>query len=107
MYLVRISQYRIHPVFHVSLLKAYEKGQGKAEAPPAEWIRGQAHYQVEIILDSRVRRRKKEYLVKWLGYPHYDSTWEQEEALKLAPDAVRKFESGRKSPESSSPSTHQ
>jgi hypothetical protein len=101
------DHYRIHPVFHVSLLKAYEKGEGKIEVPPAEWISGRQYYEVELILDSRVRRKKREYLVKWKGFPFYDSTWEPSEHLHLASVAVKEFEDSRKSRESSSPPAHQ
>ena len=33
-------------------------------------------FAVESILDERKRNGQVEYLVKWVGYPHSDSTWE-------------------------------
>ena len=43
----------------------------KAEATVVE-------YEVEAILDRRVRRAKLEYLVLWRGYPASQATWESE-----------------------------
>ncbi|KAG0363633.1 hypothetical protein BGX24_004858, partial [Mortierella sp. AD032] len=36
--------------------------------PPSVEIEGHDEYEVESLLDSRIRYRKLEYLVKWLGY---------------------------------------
>jgi hypothetical protein len=35
---------------------------------------GQGEYQVEAIIDKRVRGKKTEYLLKWKGYSHEDNT---------------------------------
>lgn len=32
-------------------------------------------YEVERILDSRVVRGNKQFLVKWKGYEDYDNSW--------------------------------
>lgn len=39
-------------------------------------------YLVETILKTRKRKGKKEVLVKWLGYPESEATWEPEDSLK-------------------------
>ncbi|PFH45171.1 hypothetical protein AMATHDRAFT_162323 [Amanita thiersii Skay4041] len=44
-------------------------GQTAHTCPPPDLVDGAEEYEVEEILDSRVRRgRKLEYLVKWFGY---------------------------------------
>jgi hypothetical protein len=74
---------RTHPVFHVSLLEPYHANEikGRILPPPAPVeIEGEDEYEVESILDSRIRYRKLQYLVKWVGYddldwhPHSDIT---------------------------------
>ena len=43
-------------------------------------------YQVEALLDSRTRKRRVEYLVKWAGYNDpADNSWEPRENLVQSP----------------------
>ena len=39
-------------------------------------------YEVEKIINCKYYRNKKYYLVKWLCYPIYESTWEPKSNLK-------------------------
>ena len=92
---------RIHPTFHVSLLRKYEDPESfphrpKApERPDAIVIDGQEEYEVESILDKRRHRRRIEYLVKWKGFPDYDATWEPLTNLANAKEKVSEFENGK------------
>jgi hypothetical protein len=40
-------------------------------------------YKVESILDTRTRSGKREYLIKWLGYPQSMASWEPEDNISL------------------------
>ena len=62
--------------------------------PPAESLRENeaAEFEVESILAKRGDGRSARYLVKWRGYPDYESTWEPASSLKSARDAVAAFE---------------
>jgi len=90
------STMRIHPVFHVSLLRQYHDpsivpGRPALDRPPPEVIDGADEYEVEAILDQRTHRQKTQYLVKWKGYHESESTWEPEENLMNSTAAIAEF----------------
>src|SRR5947209_20511372 len=70
---------RIHPVFYISVLKAYHEDASKEferQTPPPliENILQQDEYEVEDVLDKRIIRKKTQYLIKWKGYSLHDAT---------------------------------
>jgi hypothetical protein len=94
---------RIHPVFHVSKLKAFRDGstlfpwRTQPTRPPPEILPdGDEVWEVERIISKRIRRygrtRRIEYLVHWKGYPEHERTWEPSENLQGARQAVEEFE---------------
>jgi hypothetical protein len=90
---------KIHPVFHVSLLKPYESPSMVMDRdqpelpPPSVSIDNHEEFEVEKILDKRTKYHRTEYLVKWLGYPEYDASWEPARNLTNATEMVAEFES--------------
>ena len=64
--------WRIHPVFHMSLLDPYRankiEGRKQLAMPPPEIVNRELEYEVETILDSKIQRNKLRYLVDWKGY---------------------------------------
>jgi hypothetical protein len=86
------SHYKIHNVFHLSLLKPY-RDSGKVQPPPPELIDGELMYEVEAIIAHRDGRGRKgrEYLVRWTGYGPIHDSWEPEGSLASAPDALRQY----------------
>ena len=106
------SDMRIHPTFHVSLVRPYRGADPEpdtvAEPPavtetgPSDWLKGKQNtYAVERILDYRARRvgksgRKRtvhEYLVKWAGYSSEHNSWEP--ARNFTPDMKPLLEEAR------------
>ena len=49
-------------------------------------------YEVEKIINCKIFRNKKYYLVKWLCYPIYESTWEPKSNLKNLNNLIDAFE---------------
>ena len=93
------AQWKIHPVFHVDLLTPYKETTFHGTnytRPPPDLISGEEEYEIERILDSRVRGRKRQiqYLVKWVGYPDSDNQWLDADQL-TADDAIREFRKRR------------
>jgi hypothetical protein len=71
----------IHDVFHASLLSPYLKTDAHGPnflRPPPDLVDGKEEYEVEHIISHQWHGRSKQlqYLVKWVGYPHYDNIWE-------------------------------
>lgn len=96
-------QFKIHPVINISRLKPYREPQSlfplrppsHVRPPPVITEQGTIEYTVEAILAKAGRGRNLKYLIKWLGYPHEDSTWESAEQMKKdVPHIVQDFENG-------------
>jgi len=86
---------QIHPVINISRLRPYKADtiEGRvAPPPPKVVVRGEEQYEVEEIINSRLRRGKLQYLIKWKGYTRENNTWEPEENVKTgATGAIRDF----------------
>lgn len=92
---------KIHPVFHVSKLRPYFEDHGDFVRPdelrpPPMIVDGRNEYEVERIIDRRVRRygrnERVEYLIKWKGYDNYENTWEPLSNLTGAAELVEAFD---------------
>ena len=87
---------QIHLVFHVSLLKPHVANTfpGRIVPPPLpEIVDSYEEYEVHKILDSRIRRRRIQYLVDWVGYDASERTWEPLRSLENAWEAIDLFHS--------------
>ena len=85
--------YRIHPVFHVSLLEPYKRRKGDTdipEYPVPDLVDDDEIGDVEEILKKRTRKGVLEYLVRWVGYPKEYDQWITEDNVD-APDLVDAF----------------
>ncbi|KAF5204437.1 Retrotransposable element tf2 protein type 1-like [Thalictrum thalictroides] len=87
------SHLRIDNNFHVSLLRPAYIGfdsQHQSKPPPIETNDDcDDTYEVEAVLDSRTRRNKVQYLVRWTGYD--DLTWEPYGNLDGCKDLLLEF----------------
>ena len=86
--------YRIHDVFHVSLLEVYHPsvlpGRQAARPPPIELESGN-EYKVDEILDSKLLHRKLYYLVHWKGYTISKATCEPQHHFINGVGVIRDF----------------
>ena len=72
------SMSRLHPVFHVVKLTPVPHdpiGRKIRAPPPPTVVDGELEYEVEEVLDSRVRYRRLEFLVRWKGYGYEENSW--------------------------------
>ena len=85
---------KMHNVFHVSLLEPYTKspfpGRNLSPPPPVN-INNEVEYEVDEILDSRIKYKKLQYFVNWKGYSVDERTWEPASHLANSPNLVANF----------------
>ena len=86
---------RIHPVFHVSKLKAATKGSklvGVPELPEPILVEGEEQHEIEAIVRHRQRgRRPMEFLVSFVGFPLYEAEWMAEYDLDNAQEILGEY----------------
>jgi hypothetical protein len=73
---------RIHDVFHISVLKPYDRDGRTKPGPLPEIINDEEHWEVECILDHRLVQRGHRnvlgYLIKYEGYGHEPNEWQED-----------------------------
>jgi len=104
--------WKIHPIFHVSLLELYRASarEGREQPPRVlKDIEGDLEWEVERIVQSevitytrKVGRRNQEfkelrYFIKWKGCSEDENTWEPPEGPGNAQELVEEFH--RQNPE--------
>jgi len=95
-------QWSIHDIFHIDLLTPYRETdlhRSNYSRPPPDLIDNEEEYEVEKILDSQQfgRTHKRQYLIKWKGYPDSDNEWVDKRDVH-APEVIREFESRNPAP---------
>ena len=88
------SQWKIHPVFHTSLLTSYketlEHGPNFLQPPP-DLIDGEEEYKVEAVLGHRGTASRRTFLIRWKGYSAAEDTWEPERNLGNAQPLIKEY----------------
>jgi hypothetical protein len=93
------SAMRVHPVINISRLRRYKRSDRFPSRPnplprPPPVVADAAaepEWEVERVLAKRKHGRSWQYLIKWLGYPNEESSWESAAGLNC-PDLVGEFE---------------
>jgi hypothetical protein len=95
--LVLPPSWRVHLVFHMSLLRPTVLNNRLHPPviiyvqPPPDIIQGENEYEVEVVLDHWGGKWHHQYLVKWHDYPSSDATWEPKSLLHHVPDIISHY----------------
>ena len=85
---------KIHPVVNVRRVWPYKPQveRQKKILPKPVIIEEEKEFEVEKILNKRIVRGKKKFLVRWKGYMVEEDTWENRENLRNTKELVEEFE---------------
>ena len=78
------SQWKIHPVFHASLLTTYKETSEHGPnflQPPPDLVDSEEEYKVKVVLRHRGKPSHHTFLIRWKGYSTAEDTWEPERNL--------------------------
>ena len=88
------KSWKIHPVFHASLLTPYKENDihgPNFPQPPPDLINGEEEYEVERILKHRGCPKRHQYLIRWKGYVADEDSWQKEADLGNASELLQEY----------------
>ena len=83
--------WKIHPVFHASLLSPYRENEVHSRnfpAPPPDLINGEEEYKIEKIICHCGTPSSRSFLIRWKEYSAEEDSWVPERDLKHAKSAL-------------------
>ena len=89
------ESWKIHKVFHATLLCPYRENEVYGEnypRPLPDIESGEEVYEVKQILKHRRRERGYEYLVKWAGYPITEASWELKSSFTGSAEILEEYQ---------------
>jgi hypothetical protein len=86
--------WRVHPVFHVSLLELYKSdGRVRPPPPPIE-LEDALEYELNVIEKHRITGKKHSkisFLIAWKGYGPEHNSWKPEKNVANAPEKIAEY----------------
>jgi hypothetical protein len=86
--------WKIHDVFHSSLLSPFRETDTHGPAYPTpipDIIEGEEEFEVEGILKHKVKQGKAHFLIRWKNCADSEDSWEPEDNLTHAKDILREY----------------
>ena len=89
---------KCHNVFHLSKVKPYvrtdeyfKRDTAPTEPPPEVDEFGEENYYVDKVLDTRIFRRKRQFLIRWEGYDSSHDSWEPLDCLEGCQEKLAEY----------------
>ena len=83
--------WKIHPVFHASLLSPYRENEVHGKnfpVPPPDLINREEEYEIEKIICHCGAPSSRSFLIRWKGYSAEEDSWVPKRDLKNAKSAL-------------------
>ncbi|ESK82068.1 retrotransposon nucleocapsid protein [Moniliophthora roreri MCA 2997] len=93
------EQWKVHPVFHASLLSPYKRNEVHGRnflKPLPDLIEGQEEHEIEAIIGHTPKRKPQRFLVSWKGYPSAENEWLWEEDFEHAKETLADYKKANK-----------
>ena len=88
------KSWKIHLVFHASLLTPYKENDIHCPnylQPPPDLINGEEEYKIEHILKHRGHPKCHQYLIRWKGYTADEDSWQNKADLGNALELLSEY----------------
>ena len=88
------KQWKIHNIFHASLLSLYRKTLEHGPnfpQPPPEPIGTEEEYEINKIINHQGTAARRQYLIHWKGYSDAEQTWKLESNLGNALSVLKEY----------------
>ncbi|KAI5115587.1 hypothetical protein M0805_008605 [Coniferiporia weirii] len=86
--------WKIHPIFHASLLSTYTETDIHGPPftqPPPDQIEGHQEFEIEAIISHKGNGNQRQFLVKWTRYPSSENQWLPETELSHATKLLKTY----------------
>ncbi|KAI5115710.1 hypothetical protein M0805_006204 [Coniferiporia weirii] len=86
--------WKIHPVFHTSLLSTYTETDIHGPPftqPPPDQIEGHQEFEIEAIVSHKGNGSRRHFLVKWTRYPSSENQWLPKTELSHATKILKTY----------------
>jgi hypothetical protein len=96
--LILPPHYRIHNIFHISLLERWKSRTNQEEntQPPDINPEGEEVWEVEKILEKRKKNGQIQYKLRWKGYDESWDTWAPTSDFENMTDLIQEFEQAKR-----------
>ncbi|EFA76000.1 hypothetical protein PPL_10579 [Heterostelium album PN500] len=88
--------FKITKIFNNVQFKLNKDNESLVKGIQPDIIDNEEEFEIEQIIGDRMFRKKKQYQIKWLGYPLDKATWQYSKNMDHAKDLIKEYENNKK-----------